>query len=119
MSPDDAVDVIPRLQAVLEGAALRQKYSRLQASALEKQQYALSRTYEMTMDMECDIAVEDELTELGFQYYPLGEDSDAELWISEEYGLMVFLDFDANDGLFYQYRLLAFDVVSESVDEGE
>ncbi len=119
MSPDDAVDVIPRLQAVLEGAALRQKYARLQASALEKQRYALSKTYEMTMDMECDVAIEDELNALGFQYYSLGEDSDAELWISEEYGLMVYLDFDTNDGLFYQYRLLAFDVISESVDEGE
>ncbi|MDN7024984.1 hypothetical protein FGU65_08810 [Methanoculleus sp. FWC-SCC1] len=117
MSPDDVVDIIPRLQAVLEGAALREQYARLQASALEEQRYALSRTYEMTTEMECDIAVEDELTALGFQFYPLGGDSDAEIWISEEHGLMVFLDFDANDGQFYQYRLLAFDVVSESVEE--
>lgn len=117
MSPDDAVDIIPRLQAVLEGAALRQQYARLQASALGEQRYALGRTYEMAAEMECDIAIEDELTALGFLFYPFGEGSDAELWISEEYGLMVFLYFDADDGLFYQYRLLAFDVISEAVEE--
>ncbi len=118
--PFDEVDeVIHRIQAVLEGTALQEQSARFQVSALEERNFPLSKTYEMAVDMEHDAAIEGELERLGFEYYPFGEDGMSSLWISEEYGLMVFLEFDTNDGRFYNFRLLSFDVISEAEEIDE
>lgn len=119
MPVDEVDEVIDRLEALLEGTTLAEQSARLAVAALEERNLPLSRTYEMTVDMEHDAAVRSELESLGFEYYPFGEDALSSLWISEEYGLMVFLEFDANDGRFYTFRLVSFDVISEAEEIGE
>jgi hypothetical protein len=115
MEPDETDVVVQQIMDVLDGEFQKEKIARLQASALENGQYALSTTYEMAQDMEREIAIEDLLTRYGFEQYSV--EDDAELWISEEYGLMIFLYFTDADGRYYEYRIVAFDILGEAVEE--
>lgn len=111
MEPGDVDFVAQEIMATLDNLFLAEKRARLQVSALEERQYPLAATFEMVQDMGTETAIEEALTRFGFDYHIV--DEDAELWISDEYGLMVFLFFSSPDGRYYNYRIVAFDVVGE------
>ncbi|KLK88430.1 hypothetical protein SZ63_05265 [Methanoculleus sediminis] len=111
MEPDEVDSVAQEIMATLDNLFLAEKQARLQVSALEEQQYPLAATFEMVSDMGTDTAIEEALAGFGFEYHTI--DEDAELWISDEHGLMVFLFFTDPDGRYYNYRIVAFDVVGE------
>ncbi len=111
MGLEEANPVAQEIMATLDNLLLAEKQARLQVSALEEQQYPLAATFEMVRDMEGDGAIEEALVGFGFEYHTI--DDDADLWISDEHGLMVFLFFTAPDGRYYNYRIVAFDVVGE------
>ena len=111
MGSEETDIVVQEIMAALDDAFLAEKYARLQASALEGQQYTLAATFRMVQDMEIESAIAGILARFGFAYYTV--DDDAELWISDEYGLMVFLSFTSPGGRYYNYRIVAFDVVGE------
>jgi uncharacterized protein (DUF2164 family) len=113
---EDIDPVAQEIMAALDCLLHQERCAGLQASALEERQYALTETFRMVQDMQSENAVEEILTKFGFVYY--GIEDDAELWISDEHGLMVFLAFTAPDGQYYNYRIVAFDVLGEDV-EGE
>lgn len=115
MGLEETDAVAQEIMATLDNLILAEKQARLQVSALEERQYPLAATFEMVQDMEAGGAIEELLTRFGFEYYTV--DDDAELWISDEYGLMVFLSFNAPDGQYYNYRIVAFDVVGEDAEE--
>jgi len=115
MEPDEVDPVVQEIMATLDDLLLAEKHARLQVSALEERQYPLAATFEMVRDMEVDSAIEEALAGFGFDYHTI--DDDAELWISDEHGLMVFLSFTAPDGRYYSYRIVAFDVVGEEEEE--
>ncbi|HOI13129.1 MAG TPA: hypothetical protein PLG75_04690 [Methanoculleus sp.] len=107
--------VAQEIMMTLDNLLLAEKQARLQVSALEERQYPLAATFEMVRDMEADSAIEEALSRFGFEYHTI--DDDAELWISDEHGLMVFLSFTAPDGRYYTYRIVAFDVLGEEEEE--
>jgi hypothetical protein len=117
MGSEETDIVVQEIMAALDDAFLAEKYARLQASALEGQQYTLAATFRMVQDMEIESAIAGILARFGFAYYTV--DDDAELWISDEYGLMVFLSFMSPGGRYYNYRIVAFDVVGEGDPDGE
>ena len=108
---EDMDPVAQEIMAALDCVLHRERCAGLQASALEERQYALTETFRMVQDMENETAIEEVLSKFGFAYHSI--DDDAELWISDEHGLMVFLAFTAADGRYYNYRIVAFDVVGE------
>ncbi|WP_317063726.1 hypothetical protein [Methanoculleus caldifontis] len=114
MEETDAV--VQEIMAALNGLLHRERHADLQASALEEREYPLAETFRMVQDMETESAIEEVLTKFGFAYYTV--DDDAELWVSDDHGLMVFLSFTAPDGRYYNYRIVAFDVVGEDETEG-
>ncbi|HQD26682.1 MULTISPECIES: hypothetical protein [Methanoculleus] len=111
MGSEETNAVAQEIIATLDSLFLAEKRAKLQISALEERQYPLATTFEMVQEMEVDNAIEEALTEFGFEYYTV--DDDGELWISDEHGLMVFLSFTAPDGRYYNYRVVAFDVIDE------
>ena len=111
MGSEETNAVAQEIIATLDSLFLAEKRAKLQISALEERQYPLATTFEMVQEMEVDNAIEEVLTEFGFEYYTV--DDDGELWISDEHGLMVFLSFTAPDGRYYNYRVVAFDVIDE------
>ncbi|KDE56299.1 hypothetical protein [Methanoculleus sp. MH98A] len=111
MEPEEVDSVAQEIMATLDNLFLAERQARLQVSALEEQQYPLAATFEMVTDMGANTAIEEALSGFGFDYHTI--DEDAELWISDEHGLMVFLFFTAPDGRYYNYRIAAFDVVGE------
>lgn len=111
MEPNGMDSVVQEIMVTLDSLFLAEKQARLQVSALEERQYPLAATFEMVREMGAGSAIEDALAGFGFEYYSV--DEDAELWISDEHGLMVFLFFTAPDGRYYNYRIVAFDVVGE------
>lgn len=111
MEPDKVDVVAQEIMVTLDRLFLAEKQARLQVSALEERQYPLAATFEMVSDMDAGTAIEEALAGLGFEYHAI--DEDAELWISDEHGLMVFLYFTDPDGRYYNYRIVAFDVVGE------
>ncbi len=113
MEEGDAV--AQEIMAALDRLLHREKCADLQASVLEERQYALAETFRMVQDMEVESAIEEVFTRFGFMYHTV--DDDAELWVSDEHGLMVFLSFTAPDGRYYNYRIVTFDVVG--ADEAE
>lgn len=115
MGSEETDTVAQEIMATLDTLFLAEKRARLQVSALEDRQYALATTFRMVQEMEADSAIEEALSGFGFGYYTI--DDDAELWISEEYGLMVFLSFTAPDGRYYNYRIVSFDVISGDGEE--
>ena len=82
-----------------------------QVSAIEVQDYPFGATFEMVRDTESDAAIEEALSGFGFEQHTL--DDGAELWISDELGLMVFLFFTTPDGRSYTYRIVRFEVAGE------
>lgn len=114
MGMEEIDTVAQEIMATLDNIFLAEKRARLQVSALEERQYALAATFGMVQEMEVGNAIEEALTGFGFDYHSV--DDDAELWISDEHGLMVFLSFTAAEGRYYNYRIVAFDVIGE--DEG-
>ena len=116
MGSEETDTVAQEIMTALDNLILAEKRARLQVSALEERQYALATTFRMVKEMEVDNAIEEALAGFWFGYYTI--DDDAELWISEEHGLMVFLSFTAPDGRYYNYRIVAFDVVGEDGEEG-
>lgn len=116
MGSEEVDTVAQEIMATLDDLFLAEKRARLQVSALEERQYALATTFRMVKEMEIDNAIEEALAGFGFDYHTI--DDDAELWISEEHGLMVFLSFTAPDGRYYNYRIVTFDVASEDEEEG-
>lgn len=115
MGSEETNAVAHEIMTTLDNLFLAEKQARLQVSALEEQQYALTTTFEMVQEMETGGAIEELLTGFGFEYYTV--DDDAELWISDEHGLMVFLSFNTPDGRYYNYRIVAFDVIGEDEEE--
>ena len=115
MGSEETDTVAQEIMTALDNLILAEKRARLQVSALEERQYALATTFRMVKEMEVDNAIGEALAGFGFGYYTI--DDDAELWISEEHGLMVFLSFTAPDGRYYNYRIVAFDVVGEDGEE--
>jgi len=115
MGSEETDAVAQEIMTTLDNLILAEKQARLQVSALEEQQYPLTATFEMVQEIEAGGAVEELLTRFGFEYYTV--DDDTELWISDEHGLMVFLFFNAPDGQYYNYRIVAFDVVGEDAEE--
>ncbi|MDD3070687.1 hypothetical protein [Methanoculleus horonobensis] len=111
MEPDETDTVVQDIMATLDNLFLTEKQARLQISALEERQYPLAATFEMVSDMDTGTAIEEALVGFGFEYHTI--DEDAELWISDEHGLMVFLYFTDPDGRYYNYRIVTFDVVGE------
>ena len=99
------------IMAALDNVFLAEWCVRLQASALEGRQHALTATFWMVQEMEIVSAIDGVFGRFGFKYRMV--DGDAKLWISERYGLMVFLFFTSLDGSYYNYRIVAFDVVGE------
>ncbi len=95
MGSEETDTVAQEIMATLDTLFLAEKRARLQVSALEDRQYALATTFRMVQEI----------------------DDDAELWISEEYGLMVFLSFTAPDGRYYHYRIVSFDVIGGDGEE--
>lgn len=89
MGPDEMDPVVLEIMATLDSLFLAEKQARLQVSALDAQDYPLAATFEMVRDMESDAAIEEALSGFGFEQHTL--DDDAELWISDELGLMVSL----------------------------
>lgn len=115
MEPDETDTIVQEIRTTLDNLFLAEKQARLQVSALEEQQYPLAATFEMVSDMDTGTAIEEALDRFGFEYHSI--DEDAELWISDEYGLMVFLYFTDPDGRYYNYRIVAFDVIGEDEEE--
>ncbi|WP_250986066.1 hypothetical protein [Methanoculleus oceani] len=111
MESEEVDSVVQEIVATLDNLFHAEKRARLQVSALEEREYPLAATFEMVRDLEADSAIEEALAGFGFEYHTV--DDDAELWISDEHGLMVFLSFTAPDGRYYNYRIVAFDVVGE------
>ncbi len=89
MGPDGMDPVVLEIMAVLDSLFLAERQARFQVSALEVQDYPLAATFEMVRDTESDAAIEEALSGFGFEQHTL--DDDAELWISDELGLMVSL----------------------------
>ncbi len=115
MGSEETDTVVRRIMAALDGVFLAEKQAGLQVSALEERGYPLAATFEMVRDMEAGNALEETLAGFGFEYYTV--DDDGELWISDEHGLMIFLSFTAPDGRYYNYRIVAFDIVGEEEEE--
>ena len=115
MGSEETDAVAQEIMTALDTLFLAEKQARLQVSALEGRQYPLAATVEMVQEMKTGGAIEELLAGFGFEYYTI--DDDAELWISDEHGLMVFLSFNAPDGRYYNYRVVAFDVVGEDEEE--
>lgn len=115
MESEKVDSVAQEIMVTLDNLFLAEKRARLQVSTLEQRQYPLAATFEMVRDMEADSAIEEALARFGFESHTI--DDDAELWISDEHGLMVFLSFTAPDGRYYNYRIVAFDVVAEEEEE--
>ncbi|MDD3933192.1 MAG: hypothetical protein PHP55_04980 [Methanoculleus sp.] len=115
MGSEEADTVAQEIMAALDDLFRKERRARLQVSALEERQYALAATFRMVQDMEADSAIEEALAGYGFEYYTV--DDDAELWISDEHGLMVFLSFTAPGGQYYNYRIVAFDIIGEEEEE--
>ncbi len=115
MESEEVDSVAQEIVATLDNLFHAEKRARLQVSALEEREYPLAAAFEMVRDMETDSAIEEALTGFGFEYHTI--DDDAELWISDEHGLMVFLSFTAPSGRYYNYRIVAFDVVGEEEEE--
>jgi len=89
MGPDEMDPVVLEIMATLDSLFLAERQARFQVSALEVQDYPLAATFEMVRDTESDAAIEEALSGFGFEQHTL--DDDAELWISDELGLMVSL----------------------------
>jgi hypothetical protein len=112
MEPDEVEDlVVQEIMATLDSLFLAEKQARLQVSALKERQYPLAETFEMVQDMGTDTSIEEALIRFGFDYHAI--DDDAELWISDDYGLMIFISFTDQDGRYYNYRIITFDIVDE------
>jgi hypothetical protein len=111
MGPDEMDPVVLEIMAVLDSLFLAERQARFQVSALEVQDYPFTATFEMVRDTESDAAIEEALSGFGFEQHTL--DDDAELWISDELGLMVFLFFTTPDGRSYTYRIVRFEVAGE------
>lgn len=111
MGSDELDPIVLEIMATLDNLLLAEMQARFQVSALEAQEYPLAATFEMVRDMEADAALDEALSGFGFEQHAL--DDDAELWISDELGLMVFLFFTASDGRSYTYRIVRFEVVGE------
>jgi hypothetical protein len=86
MGLEEVNPVAQEIMATLDNLLLAEKQARLQVSALEEREYPLAATFEMVQDMEADSAIEEALIRFGFNYHTV--DDDAELWISDEHGLM-------------------------------
>ncbi|HRT12262.1 MAG TPA: hypothetical protein P5131_03740 [Methanoculleus sp.] len=111
MGPDEMDPVVLEIMAVLDSLFLAERQARFQVSALEVQDYPFAATFEMVRDTESDAAIEEALSGFGFEQHTL--DDGAELWISDELGLMVFLFFTTPDGRSYTYRIVRFEVAGE------
>ncbi|MCK9278998.1 MAG: hypothetical protein M0P22_13025 [Methanoculleus sp.] len=115
MESGEADTIAQEIMAALDDLFRKERVARLQVSALEERQYALAATFGMVRDMEADSTIEEALVGFGFEYYTV--DDDAELWISDEHGLMIFLSFTAPDRRYYSYRIVAFDIIGEEEEE--
>ncbi|WOX56227.1 MULTISPECIES: hypothetical protein [unclassified Methanoculleus] len=115
MGSEETDVVAQEVMTALDTLFLAERRAKLQVAALEERQYPLAATFGMVREMEAESAIEEALAGFGFEYYTVGDD--AELWISDEHGLMVFLSFTTTDGRYYNYRIVAFDVIGEDREE--
>lgn len=111
MGSEATDSVAQEIMAALDDVFCVERCVRLQASALAARQHALAVPFWMVQGMEIEKAIDRVLERFGFAYSMV--DGDTELWISDRYGLMIFLFFTSRDGRCYNYRIAAFDVVGE------